>query len=180
MTNMVIYKTYVAGWLESSVHDFLGEFPENPKPSAFALVTCVDSELAPASLLRANPKWLQAGGRILGNGLLFPTQRLKAPTFREALFVGFDEVWFFPDDKVEPKPDVGWIVGPGRVRQETIDKLGPWMLKNGCSLGLGDGVGLNLIVKASGLVRNIIANSLLQPEPTLTNGTSWNLDGVKA
>jgi hypothetical protein len=54
------------------------------------------------------------------------------------------------------------------------------MLKNKCSLGLGDGVGLNLIVKASGLVRKIIAHSLLQPEPTLTNGTSWNLDGVKA
>ena len=69
---------------------------------------------------------------------------------RDRLFFGFDEIWFFPSDRVAPKPESVWIVGPKRIDQTKLDRLGPWMSDTGCSLALGDGAGLNVIVKARG------------------------------
>jgi hypothetical protein len=34
------YKEYVAGWLDSSVHDFLEAISLDSKSAAFALMTC--------------------------------------------------------------------------------------------------------------------------------------------
>ena len=47
-----------------------------------------------------------------------------------------------------------------------MNKLGKWMLANHCSLALGDGEGLNVIVKAMGLVRYLIGHSQSQSPPT--------------
>ena len=44
---MVYYKDYVAGWLDSSIRDFLGHFPRTSKSMDFALITSLDSNLAP-------------------------------------------------------------------------------------------------------------------------------------
>ncbi len=46
-----------------------------------------------------------------------------------------------------------------------------------CSLALGDGDGLNVIVKAQGLTKYLIAHSMSQRESSLqTNGGSWKED----
>jgi hypothetical protein len=50
------------------------------------------------------------------------------------------------------------------------------MAGNDCSFGLGDGDGLNLIVKAHGLVRYLIAQSMSQPEPNLQTNGFWKED----
>ena len=52
------------------------------------------------------------------------------------------------------------------IDQAKIDQLGDWMLMNGCSLALGDGDGLNFIMKAQGLVKYLLAHSLTQPATT--------------
>lgn len=44
-----------------------------------------------------------------------------------------------------------------------MDELGDWMKRNSCSLGLGDGEGLNFVVKAHGLTRHLLGHSLNQP-----------------
>ena len=168
-TTLLHYKDYVAGWLDSSLHDFLEAFPGASNSTAFALITCLDSDLDPKSLL-ANSVELQGrlkGVKPLGKGLLLPSRLLREVGLRDRVFFGFDEIWFFPSDKIRPKPQSAWIVGPNRIHQTQLDRLGPWMSETSCSLALGDGAGLNVIVKAHGLVRRLIAYSMFQPAPTV-------------
>jgi hypothetical protein len=166
---MLQHKEYVAGWLDSSIHDFLAVFPYGSKATAFALITCLDSDLNPRSLLKKSPALKAAlnDAKPLKNGLLLPSKLFREASFCDQVFFGFDEIWFFPGDEIEPKPESAWIVGPKRIDQAKLKELGDWMVKNGCSLALGDGDGMNVIVKAHGLVKYLIAHSMSQPEPTL-------------
>ena len=61
---MVHYKEYIAGWLDSTVHDFLKVFPRNSKSTKYALVTCIDSNLDPASLLSSSPELRSIAERV--------------------------------------------------------------------------------------------------------------------
>jgi len=164
---MISYRNYVAGWLDSSIHDFFGAFPRKFSSLEFALITCVDSNPDPASLLETSPalKSLATEARPLGRGLLVPTRRLLEIEAGDQIFFGFDEVWFFPGSVVEPKPESVCLVGPARPDQRALDRIGGWMSANDCSLGFGDGEGLNFIVKARGLVRHLLGHSVSQPEP---------------
>jgi len=167
-TGMLHYKAYVAGWLDSSIDDFLERFPGTSRSAAFALITCLDSNLNPGSLLENSSELKAAliGVKPLGTGLLVPSKLLQDSSIRNLLFFGFDEIWFFPSNQIDPKPEQAWIVGPDRIDQTKLDKLGRWMTDNSCSLALGDGDGLNIIVKAHGLVKYLIAHTMCQPEPT--------------
>jgi len=165
---MVSYEHYIAGWLDSSIRDFLEAVPPRLDSMRYALITCLDSNLKPASLLQESPELrvVARQARSLGEGLLLPTRVLLEADARSQLFFGFDEVWFFPDEIGKPKPNSAWLVGPARIDQEKLDKLGAWMSENACSLALGDGEGLNFIVKARGLVRHLLGHSLEQPPPS--------------
>jgi hypothetical protein len=167
---MVTYNDYVAGWLDSSIRAFLEALPGHSDGMKYALVTCLDSDLAPRSLLKKSPalRPLVTEARPLGRGFLLPTRSLREADAHSQLIFGFDEVWFFPGDSIKPKPNSAWLVGPARIDQKKLDKLGAWMSENSCSLGLGDGEGLNFIVKARGLVRQLIGQSLDQPSPGAT------------
>ena len=166
----VHYEDYVAGWLDSSIHEFLEVFPASSKKMDYALITCLDSNLNPATLLHKSPelKPLAPMAQLLGRGLLVPTKALLEVNSRNQLFFGFDELWFFPSEPIEPKPASAWLVGPSRVEQTKLDKLGKWISSNACSLGLGDGDGLNFVVKARGLVRHLLVHSMGQPPPRAT------------
>ncbi|MBV9122225.1 MAG: hypothetical protein JO112_02550 [Planctomycetes bacterium] len=159
---------FVPGWLDSSIHAFLEHFPRTSAKMDFALITCLDSHLDPAALLRKSPELKSIAGEAkpLKTGILLPTARMLEAEAHKQIFFGFDEIWFFPHEKIKPKPESAWLVGPQRVDQKKLDQLGPWMADNDCALGLGDGDGLNLIVKARGLVKYLIACSMSQPQPT--------------
>jgi hypothetical protein len=43
------------------------------------------------------------------------------------------------------------------------------MIANGCSMALGDGEGLNILVRARGLVSHLFGHSINQPVATLEN-----------
>jgi len=178
-TKVVSYKQYTAGWLDSSIHDFLQAFPLGSTKTKYALITCLDSNLDPSSLLRKSPELapLVTQAQSLGRGLLIPTKRLLEVESHNQIFFGFDEIWFFENKIIEPKPDSAWLVGPARVDQEKMYKLGTWMLANRCSMALGDGEGLNVIVKAMGLVRYLLCHSISQPPPALGNG--WEVEEEK-
>jgi hypothetical protein len=180
-TRMVHYADYVAGWLDSSIHDFLEMFPHDSDSTAYALITCLDSNLEPRTLLKKNAELRSAvnGARPFKKGLLVPSKLLRKASLRNQLFFGFDEIWFFPSDKITEKPESAWIVGPKRIDQATLDELGLWMAENRCSLALGDGEGLNIIVKADGLVKYVIAHSLTQPEPSFRMNELWVEDEEK-
>lgn len=175
---MLLYKNYIAGWLDSSIQGFLDTFPHEMKSMAFALITCLDSNVEPASLLEQIPalKAESENVKLLNQGLLLPSQLLWNGDLRTQLLFGFDELWFFRTSRISPKPESVWIVGPRRIDQDKLNKLGEWMNDNGCSLALGDGDGLNFIVKAVGLVRYLLAHTVSQPEPTLQMSNSWKED----
>jgi hypothetical protein len=164
---LLLHNKYVVGWLGSSIHDFLEVLPRNSKATAFALITSLDSDPKPKSLLKRSRelKAVLNGVKALKNGLLVPSRVLQEN--RDKIFFGFDEIWFFPTSKIEPKPESPWIVGPGRIDRTKLEALGDWMASNECSLALGDGDGLNFIVKPPTLMRCLIAHSLAQPEPGL-------------
>lgn len=175
---MVRYREYVAGWLDSSIRDFLAALPRDRSGESYALITCLDSNSDPASLLKKSPdlRAALAGAKPLKKGLLLPSTDLQKASLRAELFCGFDEVWFFPSDNIEPKPESASIVGPYRIDQAKLDKLGRWMSDNACSLALGDGDGLNVLVRAEGVVKHFIAHSLCQPEPSAQMNELWVQD----
>jgi hypothetical protein len=57
------------------------------------------------------------GAKPMGTGLLLPSRRLQDADLRDLVLFGYDGIWFFPSDKITPKPDSAWIVGPKRVDQ---------------------------------------------------------------
>jgi hypothetical protein len=103
---------------------------------------------------------------VLGTALILPTDHLIEVIAQQPIFFGFDEVWFFPTKRIERKPKLVSLVGPARVDQPRLNKFGKWMFDNHCSMGLGGGEGLNFIVQARGLARNLIGHSIDQPQPS--------------
>lgn len=171
---MVTYRDYVAGWLDSSIHDFLRTIPSHADSIRYALITCLDSNLDPGSLLRQSAGLRSVESEVvpLGNGLVLPTKLLVRVNSDNQLFFGFDEVCFFHEEPHQPKPDSVWLVGPARIDQPKLDRLGAWMAESSCSLALGDGEGLNFIMKARGLVKHLLGHSIAQPPPQVTFLTS--------
>jgi hypothetical protein len=164
---IVSNKDYVAGWLDSSIHDFLEVLSPSAASTKYALITCLDSNLDTAALRDKSPELRSIANKlqILGSGLLLPTQLLLETDSTNRIFFGFDEVWFFPNKSIEPKPPSVSLVGPARLDQARFNKLGKWMSGNSCSLALGGGEGLNFVVRAHGLARFLLGYSIEQPEP---------------
>ena len=164
---IVSNKDYVAGWLDSSIHEFLEVLSPGAANTKYALITCLDSNPAPASLRNISPELKSIANKlqVLGDGLLLPTELLLETDGRSQVFFGFDEVWFFPSRSIQPKPSSVSMVGPGRLNQARFKKVGKWMAENACSLALGSGEGLNFVVRAQGLARFLLGCSIEQPEP---------------
>ncbi|HEV3341002.1 MAG TPA: hypothetical protein VG125_11615 [Pirellulales bacterium] len=170
-TKIVSYKDYVAGWLDTSIHEFLQALPPSAVSARFALITCLDSHPEPASLVNKSPELKSIANKLetLGTGLLLPTKLLLQTDSASRLFFGFDEVWFFPNKSIRPKPANLSIVGPARLSQERLKKLGKWMSDNSCSMALGGGEGLNFLVRAHGLVKFLLGYSIEQRESALAS-----------
>jgi len=175
---IIKYKDYVAGWIDSSISEFMEFFPKNSPGMDYALITSLDSNLSPSNLLSKSPelKRLQKSAKSIGSGVLVPTSLTLGAGVE--MFYGFDEVWFFPKDRITPKPQSAWLVGPHRISQPKLDELGEWVVENDCTLGLGDGDGLNFLVKAHGLVRYLLGYSIHQPEPQ-TGGEEESLENER-
>src|SRR5579863_6058911 len=127
---------YVAGWINTSIDDCLEAFPLNAKSLAYALITCLDSNPAPMAVVKKNPAFKRAlnGVKPFGSGFLVASETLRRTGVRRQLFVGFDEVWFFPNDNITPKPESLLIVGPNRIEQAKLHSLEHWMVENSCTL----------------------------------------------
>jgi hypothetical protein len=167
---IVSYEDYVAGWLDSSIHDFLEVFSTKAQEKTkYALITCLDSNPDPASLRNKSPELKPIADRlqVMGSGLLLPTELLLETDSRSRILFGFDEVWFFPNKSIKPKPELASILGPARLSHATFRKLGKWLSENSCSMALGGGEGLNFIVRARGLVRFLLGYSIGQPDHSL-------------
>lgn len=168
-TRIVSYKNYVAGWLDTSLQDFLAVLSPSASSTKYALITCLDSHPNPALLRKTSSELMSIADRleIRGSALFVPTKVLIETASIERIFFGFDEVWFFPDDHVRSNPPVRAVIGPTRLSQARLEKAGVWMAGNACSLALGGGSGLNFIVRAHGLVRSLLGTSIEQNEAAI-------------
>ena len=62
-------------------------------------------------------------------GLLLPTDVLLEADSRSQIFFGLMRSGSFRTHRIEPKPDSAWLVGPARIDQAKLDKLGKWMAR---------------------------------------------------
>ncbi len=157
---------YTAGWLDSSIHDFLIDLPRAFPSMATALITAIDSSPDVVGLLDRSPelRGIKPIAEPLGRGIVVPTRVLLEREKTHPIFFGFDEVWFCRKPPRAPRPDsVSMLYGPGRVREEELERIALWMAQSDCSLGLGDGLGLNFVIKARGLVQHLLSHTLQEP-----------------
>lgn len=150
---------FTAGWIDTTIHDFLADI--EPSPSiAFASVTCLDSSFDLAALVERNSVLRDLCHRgeltVLGRALCLKTRHLLAIDRKSRLFFGFDELWLCSKAPSKPKPEDIIITGPDRISDQTLDSLSVWMRDNHCSLGLGDGTGMNFCAKLSGVAKYIV------------------------
>ena len=59
-------------------------------------------------------------------------------------------------DSQEPKPAGLSIVGPNRIEAADFDQYAEWLRANHCSLGLGDGAGMNICFRVRGIAPGIV------------------------
>jgi hypothetical protein len=150
---------YMILWIDKSIHDFL--LALRPSPSKeYALITCLDSDPDVESLVRTSKHldYIRTKARPVGKGLMLPTRKLLDAERQGRIFFGFDEVWFSAKPITLPKPSGLVITGPDRPSAELIGKNKHWLDSTGCTLGLGDGTGMNccLRVRVPSLVKRFI------------------------
>jgi hypothetical protein len=149
--------TYFAGWIDTTIHDFLCSMGPSSLGSQYAFITCVDSSPDMASLLTKSKhlKALARRAEIHMGGLLVPTGYLRMREMDTQMFYGFDEIWFCRRRPTSRKPKTISITGPARITGRAMPKIAAWMQENTVSLGLGDGTGMNFCVRVLGLAKGI-------------------------
>lgn len=149
---------YMIGRIDTTIHAFLAEIDDPTSSMAYALVTCLDSNFDVPSLLEKSKhlKNLKEKCQIIGQGVLLSTRQLLSAEKKNRLFFGFDEVWFFPNANITPKPTTFVIVGPDEISPKEVRQFGEWLRSNHCSLGLGDGTGMNFCLKVRGVAKYIV------------------------
>lgn len=149
---------YLGGWIDNSVHLFLSHSSEHWSQFRYALITCLDSNTDVGAIIHKNShlKSLEEFGEIVGKGLRVTTAQLLEAEQKERIFYGFDEVWFSHTKAFAPKPRSAWLTGPSELHAHLPDELVQWMNDSQCMLGIGDGTGLNYVVKISGVAERCI------------------------
>lgn len=117
---------------------------------SFVLLTCVDSmrEIAPS--LTGKKILLEIeGSEALDGGIVLPGKHCELAARSINIFNGFDEVWCFNRRPKHAPPISSGIVSPFDVDVDGLDSaLLTWMVAENCLLGLGDGIGLNIVEHA--------------------------------
>jgi hypothetical protein len=83
------------------------------------------------------------GHSSLGSGLVVPPTGVWNLLEDDRFFAGFDELWLFEKSPSEPLHAQIVITSEGPIGARDISGLGIWMRRTGCTLGVGDGHGLN-------------------------------------
>lgn len=120
-------------------------------------ITVVDSTLEVAEMpwakaeLRRDPSWA-----VSLTPLVIPGDELvRLQQSVPRLFNGFDEIWVPGESPAEVRPLSVNIVGPRELDVEVPKGLVSWMASTGHRLGLGDGTGLNFVVRDEALGRQL-------------------------
>ncbi len=135
------------GWIDTSIGALLQRDAQLPQCFRLMLVTSIDSSRDLSQMREAQEIVRRyAGCRLLGTGLVVPSDRAAEVIAAFKLFTGFDEVWWFDEEPSLAKPEELSLVGPLNLATDEIPAgLTQWMQDSKCRLGLGDGIGLNFV-----------------------------------
>lgn len=156
--------TYLQGRIDSSIRSFLHTIEKPSSSMRYALITCLDSStdmkriIVKSRTLRS----LRKEVRIVDKSLLTETKKLLDAERKQRIFFGFDEIWFSSSPDFTPKPPGFWLTGPSGpsdLHRQMPAPLIRWMRTANCSLGLGDGTGLNYIAKVRSVVGRCIISA---------------------
>ena len=149
---------YCIGWIDTTIHDFLVEIEDPSSSMAYALISCLDSNFDVSSMLESSKQLNSLKGKChpVGQGIMLTTRQLLTLERQNRLFYGFDEVWFFPTSDVQVIPKNLVITGPDTINSAEIEEYSQWMRSSNCSLGLGDGTGMNFCLRVRGAARYIV------------------------
>jgi len=149
---------YLGGWIDSSVHLFLSHSREHISRFRYALITCLDSHTDIGDIIDKSRhlKTLAGVAEIVNKSLRVTTAQLLEANHKERIFFGFDEVWFSHTKSFTLKPRSAWLTGPNETHHHLPGELIRWMNDSQCMLGIGDGTGLNYVVKISGVAERCI------------------------
>jgi hypothetical protein len=145
--------------LRSSIGSLLRAHPDALAQFEFVVVTSLDSSVAVGDLpvvraiARRDPSCMIQDGYLVVRGA-----RAGEISNRENLFMGFDEVWCFDTHPATlgSLGGGGALVAPLDLSVDAVpERVLRWMKFSGCLLGLGDGVGLNLITPSAQLARRL-------------------------
>lgn len=115
---------------------------------SYALLSCIDSntQLAEMPLIQQLVTHAPQDCAFLGSGLVCTVECLYDFKRRHELFNGFDEVWFFARRPEHKRPRTGYLMAPYNiVRDELSSAVADWMRDTDCYVGLGDGIGINIV-----------------------------------
>ena len=138
-----------AGWINTNIATLVQTHTEVITQFTHVLVTSLDSStdirgLPVASELLAS----QPAVKLLGVGLILPSEILADARMSRRLFAGFDEVWCFHMEPTLAKPEELSIVAPRNFGIEGVpEDVVDWMRSAACALGLGDGIGMNYVCR---------------------------------
>lgn len=147
----------IVGWLDSSIGFLLRNDADVLERFSWVLVTSIDSSKEMTDMITAKRMVERCDGcSFLDTALILPGANLARIAREYNLFNGFDEVWCFEEVPPSTKPADLWIVAPLNLNQEDAPRaLGQWMRASGCTLALGDGIGLNYVTQDESIARDL-------------------------
>jgi hypothetical protein len=174
---MKVNHQYIPGWIDTSIHDFLLDITEISSGMSYTIIACLDSCSEVSSMVKKSKHFQSVINNYssIGNSLLVKTKDLVNIESENRIFFGFDEIWFIPQksfvlrnsengtniidhnlvqlqnqqiDLMDSSTALT-LVSPHKLESTSIQKLVDLMRLFNLSCILGDGVGMNYLLKKS-------------------------------
>jgi len=135
-----------------SVRAWLEEHRVSVARLPFIMISTIDSDRRVADMPwavakgRSDPGWALSTSPLVISGSS-AVDLLEDPN----LFTGFDELWVPTQIPVIDPPDDANLVAPRDLDVEVPPSVLAWLTLSGCRLGVGDGEGMNYVVRDSDL-----------------------------
>lgn len=113
------------------------------------LVAALDSCHEPAVTI-TGARWADHGARLVpGGGVLLPSPMLQGALQDPSIFCGFDEIWGFSQPRAEIE-NCPVSIATDRGPVDLTDELIGWLERERPEIGVGDGIGTNIVTLSSG------------------------------
>jgi len=136
---------------ECSVRAWLEEHQVTVARLPFILISTIDSNRPVADMPWAVAKGRSDPGWALSTSPLVISGSSTVELLDQNLFTGFDELWVPAQMPVTDPPDDANLVAPRALDVEVPPAVLAWLTLSGCRLGVGDGEGMNYVVRDSDL-----------------------------